>query len=51
MPNHCLPASLALSHQDVAFADELLGLVHAVRKAELRAGRTCSTVQVVDLGE
>jgi len=35
----------------VAFADELLSLVHAARKAELQAGRTCGAVQVVDLGE
>lgn len=37
--------------QDKAFGDELLSLVHAVRKAELRAGRSCGKIQVVDLGE
>ena len=57
----CMPSlnALQLLHiapmpcacQGVAFADELLSLVHAVRKGELRAGRTCGIVQVVDLGE
>lgn len=52
LPHHiCSNHSLPSTPQGVAFADELLSLVHAVRKAAVRAGRTCGVVQVVDLGE
>lgn len=52
LPHHiCARHSLPSTPQGVSFADELLSLVLAVRKAAVRAGRTCGVVQVVDLGE